>query len=120
MEGEEEEKDDGTGAPAKPKKKSLSKGKKKKAVNEDKVEAAKSKTSAKVKGRLLLDEKIEIPPEITEHVEQSVEEGFMGISSELCVELAESHYRMIEKKKLIRFHEGNKMKVNAAYFLEMQ
>ena len=69
------------------------------------MEACKSKTSAKVKGRLLLDEKLDIPPEIIEHVEQNVEGGFLGITSELCVELAEAHYRMKEKKKLIRFHE---------------
>jgi len=63
MDGEEGgmEGEDG-GSPLKKKKttKSISKGKKKKAVNEDKVEIAKSKPS-KQKNKVILDETLEIP-----------------------------------------------------------
>ena len=90
---------DETGSPSPKKKKSVSKPKKKKsATDEDKVEVIKLKESTKVKKKMILDEKIEIPAAITQYLEENhPAEGINELSAEEVVELVRQHYRVPEK-----------------------
>jgi len=54
-----------------------------------------------------------------DQVQETIEDGFNAITCEQIRGLVEGLYRMKEKKKLIRFIEANKMKINNNYFYEM-
>lgn len=75
MDGEGEAGEDGDDDGKSPKKKkgasrSVSKGKKKKKSDEDTITVVKQKESTKVKKKWILDEKVEIPQEILEWIEE--------------------------------------------------
>ena len=108
---------DETGSPGPKKKKSVSKPKKKKsATDEDKVEVIKLKESTKVKKKMILDEKLEIPASITQYIEENYpDEGINEMSAEEVIELVREHYRVPEKKKLQRFTHKNKQKYNVTH-----
>lgn len=112
----------------KSKSKSPSKGKKKKTTDEDLIELIKQKEDAKVKKKWIIDEIIEIPYEITEHIETNyskdderelqVDEdedpvmahGVDIMTADEVKALVIEKYRNIYKKKLCRFTESGKMK----------
>lgn len=114
MDGEMEMDMDMDGSPSPKKKKSVSKGKKKKSTtDEDKIEVIKLKESTKVKKKMVLDEKLDIPASITAYLEEHHPEGGINeLSSEQVAALVRDHYRAPEKKRLQRFTHKNKQKYN--------
>ena len=112
--------------PTSPKKlrKSLSKSpsKKKKKVDENEIEMIGWKTSEKVKGRLVVDKPIKVPEAVTWQIQNDIERWENGIDSmndEDFFEVINKFYRTVEKKKLIKYTENQKMKPNLSDWHKM-
>lgn len=145
MDGEGEAGEDGDDDAKSPKKKkgasrSVSKGKKKKKSDEDTIDVIKQKESTKVKKKWILDEKIEIPPEILEWIEEhypgerppSTQEPSKEKEKEKPIPsgvdlmnvyevkgLVEAKYYFVQKQKLKRFTEKNKAKTELTRLTRM-
>ena len=91
------------------KSKSPSKGKKKK--TDEKIVLVTWKPSAKVKGRLIVEEKISNPEEIIQYITDNFEFGIETLEIEPVQQLVHKMYTKLERKKLSRFFEQEKAKV---------
>jgi len=112
----EEKKDDtqsaaGKSSPAFGKKKK-SVGKKGKVADENTVLPVTLKPSKNVRNKMILGEKVETPPEILEKIKAEYEDGVNSIPESDIRELVDEMYTRVQKKRLVRCIESNKMKLN--------